>query len=124
MDRPVRLTSDEFDTIVGVANYALKQLGHPNTLSIFAPANGILRSVSQVLSYDMANPLGCLPFRRSISREDLEFLAPYIDEWIAGQWHLRKISPPNIRTSARNDCARLKERMQREGLSPERPVNP
>jgi hypothetical protein len=65
VDRSVRLTSDECVTIVGVADYALKRLGRPWVSSI-APPDGLLRSVSEVLSRDMFNPLGFLPFRRLI----------------------------------------------------------
>jgi hypothetical protein len=122
VDRPVRLTSDEFDTIVGVANYALKQLGRPK-LSSFAPADGLLRSVSEVLTNDFFNPLGFLPFRRLISREDLEFLAPYIDEWIAGQAPPQNL-PAEYPDERPEQLRALKERMQREGFWPDRPENP
>jgi hypothetical protein len=120
VDRSVRLTSDEFDTIVGVANYALKRLGRP-TVSLFAPPDGLLRSVSEVLSRDMFNRLGFLPFRRLISRDDLEFLAPYIDEWIAGQAPPQNL-PAEYPDERPERLRALKERMQREGLWPERPV--
>jgi hypothetical protein len=122
VERPVRLTSDEFDTIVGVANYALKRLGRPG-LSDFAPANGLLRSVSEVLRNDFFNPLGFLPFHRSISRDDLEFLAPYIEEWIAGQAPPQNL-PAEYPDERPEELRALKERMQKEGLWPEKPVNP
>ena len=121
VDRPVRLTSDEFDTIVGVANYALKQLGRP-TLSLFAPPDDLLRSVSEVLSRDMFNRLGFLPFRRLISRDDLEFLAPYIDEWIAGQAPPQNL-PAEYPDERPEQLRAFKGRMQQEGLWPDRPVN-
>ena len=116
MDRPVRLTSDEFDTIVGVANYALKRLGRP-TLAVSAPTDGLLRSVSKVLSNDAFNRLGFLPFRRLISRDDLEFLVPYIDEWIAGQAPPQNL-PAGYPDERPERLRALKERMQREGLWP------
>jgi hypothetical protein len=122
VDKPVRLKSDEFVTIVGVANYALKRLGRPG-VSMFAPADGLLRSVSEVLSNDSFNPLGFLPFRRLISRDDLEFLAPYIDEWIAGQAPPQNL-PAEYPDERPEQLRALKERMQQEGLWPVRPVNP
>ena len=122
MERPVRLTSDEFDTIVGVSNYALKRLGRP-TLAMFAPTDGLLRSVSKVLLNDMFNRLAFLPFRRLISRDDLEFLAPYIDEWIAGQAPPQNL-PAEYPDERPERMRALKERMQREGLWPEGSVNP
>lgn len=122
MDRPVRLTSDEFDTIVGVANYALKRLGRPS-LSKSRPADGILRSVIDVLRYDAINPLGFLPFRRLISREDLEFLAPYIDEWIAGQAPPQNL-PAEYPDERPEELRAFRERIQSEGLWPKSPVLP
>jgi hypothetical protein len=118
VDRPVRLTSDEFDTIVGVANYALKRLGRPNLLKSI-PADGLLRSVIEVLRYDMINPLGFLPFRRSISRDDLEFLAPYIEEWIAGQAPPQNL-PAEYPDERPDQLRALKERMRKDGLWPGR----
>ncbi len=119
MDRSVRLTSDEFDTIVGVANYALRQLGRPDLLQS-RPADNVLSSVINVIRYDAINPLGFLPFRRLISRADLEFLAPYIDEWIAG--HAPPQNLPAEYPDERPDRLRsLKERMQKEGFWPDRP---
>jgi hypothetical protein len=48
VDNSVRLKSDGFDTIVGVANDALKRLGRPG-LSKFAPADGgLLHGVSEL----------------------------------------------------------------------------
>jgi hypothetical protein len=119
MDRPVRLTSDEFDTIVGVANYALKRLGRPNLLK--ARPTDVLCSVVEVLRYDAINPLGALPFRRSISRHDLEFLASYIDEWIAGQAPPQNL-PAEYPDERPEQLRALKERMQQEGLWPDRPM--
>jgi hypothetical protein len=119
VDRPVRLTGDEFVTIVGVANYALKRLGRPG-LSDFAPADGLLRSVSEVLRF---NPLGFLLFHRSISRDDLEFLAPYIEEWIAGGAPPQNL-PAEYPDERLEELRALKERMQKEGLWPQKPVNP
>jgi hypothetical protein len=116
--KPVRLTSDEFDTIVGVANYALKRLGRPSLLK--STPTDVLRSVNEVITYDAINPLGFLPFHRSISRDDLEFLATYIDEWIAG------LAPPQNLPAEYPDerpeqLRALRERMQKEGLWPDRP---
>jgi hypothetical protein len=122
VDKSVRLTSDEFGTIVGVANYALKRLGRPSLLKS-TPTVGILRSVLEVTRYDAVNPLGFLPFRRLISRDDLEFLAPYIDEWIAGQAPPQNL-PAEYPDERPERLRALKERMQKEGLWPDRPVNP
>jgi hypothetical protein len=118
MERLVRLSSDEFDTIVGVANYALMRLGRPSLLKS-RPADGILRSVIEVIRYDSINPLGFLPFRRSISRDDLEFLAPYIDEWIAGQAPQQNL-PAEYPDERPEELRAFKERMQKEGLWPSR----
>jgi hypothetical protein len=120
VDRPVRLTCDEFDTIVGVANYALKRLGRPSLLKS-APTD-VLRSVNEVMRYDAINPLGFLPFRRSISRDDLEFLAPFIDEWIAGQAPPQNL-PAEYPDERPEELGAFKERMRKEGLWPEKPVN-
>jgi hypothetical protein len=122
VDRSVRLTSDEFDTIVGIANYALKRLGRP-TLAMSAPTDGLLRSVSKVLSNDMFNRLAFLPFRRLISRDDLEFLAPYIDEWINGQAPTQNL-PAEYPDERPERLRALKERMQKEGVWPEKPATP
>ena len=84
---------------------------------MFAPADGLLRSVSEVLSNDSGNPLGFLPFRRLISRDDLEFLVPYIDEWIAGQAPPQNL-PAGYPDERPERLRALKERMQREGLWP------
>ena len=122
VDRSVRLTSDEFVTIVGVANYALKRLGRP-TLAVSTPTDGLLGSVLKVLSNDMFNRLGFLPFRRLISRDDLDFLAPYIDEWIAGQAPPQNL-PAEYPDERPEQLRALKERMQKEGLWPDRPSDP
>ena len=119
MKKQVRLTSDYFDTIVGVANYALKRLGRPNL--IMATPTDVLRSVIEVIRYDGINPLGALPFRRSISLDDLEFLAPYIDEWIAGQAPPQNL-PAEYPDERPEQLRALKERMQKDGLWPDGPV--
>jgi hypothetical protein len=97
VETPIRLKSDEFDTIIGVANYALKRLGR-SELSKERPTD-LLLSVTEALRHDTFNRLAFLPFHRSISRDDLEFLAPYIDDWIAGEPPPRTF-PPSIRMSA------------------------
>jgi hypothetical protein len=122
VDKPVRLSSDEFDTIVGVANYALKRLGRPSLLKA-VPADGVLRSVLEVIRYDAINPLGFLPFRRLISRDDLEFLAPYIDEWISGRAPPQNL-PAEYPDERPERLRALKERMQKEGFWPDGPVSP
>ena len=113
LDKSVKLSADEFTTVLGVANYALKRLGRPD---------GFLRSVNEARLRNMVNPVGYLPLRRSISRDDLAFLAPYIDEWIAG-----KAPPQNLPAEYPDErperLRALKERMQQEGLWPEKAVN-
>jgi hypothetical protein len=75
-----------------------------------------------VIRYDSINPLGFWPFHRSISREDLEFLAPYIDEWIAGQAPQQNL-PAEYPDERPQQLRALKERMQQEGLWPNKPAH-
>jgi hypothetical protein len=123
VNRPVRLTYDEFLTIVQVSDYALKRLGRPILSGVPSRADGLLRSVETVLSYDSFNPLGFLPFRRLISRDDLEFLVPYIDEWIAGKGPPQNL-PAEYPDERPGRLRALKERMQKQGFWPDRPVDP
>jgi hypothetical protein len=66
MDRSVRLTSGEFDTTEGVANYALKRLGRPNLRNSW-PADGVLRSSIEVFRND-ATIVRFLPFIANLPR--------------------------------------------------------
>ena len=53
-DKSVKLSNDEFGTLVGVANYALKKLGRPT------PSSGLptdLQSMDRYLRSDMFNPI-------------------------------------------------------------------
>jgi hypothetical protein len=113
MDRPVHLTIDEARLIVDVANYAVKRLGQHNLWS-FISAKGRLRSVLEMAIIN-SKPFFIWPLRRSISRDDLEFIAPYIDEWINGQ------APPQDLPAEYWDwrpetLSAFKKRMQQEGL--------
>ena len=72
---------------------------------------------------DTVNPLGFLPFRHSISRDDLAFLAPYIDEWIAGKAPRQNL-PVEYPDERPERLRALKQRMQQEGLWPEKAVDP
>lgn len=116
-DLPVKLTLDETSLIVSVANYAMEQLGRP-TLSV-VPKEGQPQSVVEMYNLNtFAAPVFWpFPVRKSITREDLAFLAPYIDEWIAG-----KAPPQNLPAEYhdwRPDALRsFKERMLKEGLWP------
>jgi hypothetical protein len=76
----------------------------------------VLRNVS-------FNRLGFLPFHRPISRDDLEFLAPYIEEWIAGQAPPQNL-PAEYPDERPEELRALRERMQKERLWPKKPVNP
>ena len=121
MDRPVRLKIDEVTLIFGVADYALKRLGRPG-LTMVAPTDGLLRTVHEMRAKNILNPLAFLPLHRSISRDDLEFLAPYIDEWIAGRAPPQNL-PAEYPDERPEQLRVLKERMQQEGLWPDGPVN-
>jgi hypothetical protein len=118
-DKSVKLSNDEFGTLVGVANYALKKLGRPT------PSSGLptdLQSMDRYLRSDMFNPISQL-FPRYISRAELAFLAPYIDEWIAGLAPPQNL-PAEYPDERPDELRALKVRMQKEGLWPDRPVNP
>ena len=117
-DKSVKLSNDEFGTLVGVANYALKKLGRPNP-SFGLPAD--LQSMDRYLRSDMFNPISdILP--RYISRAELAFLAPYIDDWIAG--HAPPQNLPAEYPDERPDQLRsLKLRMQQQGLWPNSTVS-
>jgi hypothetical protein len=110
LDKPVHLTIDECKLIVQVADDALHQLGNP---PIF-PDGARLRSVVEMKGIN-SNPFAIVPLRRQISREDLDFLAPYIDGWINGN-----APPQNLPAEYedwRPDALRtFKERMIREKL--------
>lgn len=121
MDRPVRLTSDEFDTIVGVANYALKRLDRPPLLR--ATPTDVLQSIVETLRYETLNPFAALPYPRYISRDDLAFLAPYIEDWIAGQAPPQNL-PADYPDERPDQLRALKRRTQNEGFWPDSPVNP
>jgi hypothetical protein len=111
--RPVDLTIDEAELIVSVARYALRQLGEPDPLW-YAPKDGCLRTVMEMRSINLRS---ILPVRRSISRTDLEFLAPYIEEWING-----KAPPQNLPAEYEDwrpaTLSEFKKRMIKEGLWP------
>jgi hypothetical protein len=118
-DKSVKLSNDEFGTLVGVANYALKKLGRPT------PSSGLptdLQSMDRYLRSDMFNPISEL-LPRYISRAELAFLAPYIDEWIAGLAPPQNL-PAEYPDERPDELRALKVRMQKEGLWPDRPVNP
>lgn len=115
---PIRLTSDEFDTIIGVANYALERLGRSG-LSKERPTD-LLLSVTEALRHDTFNRFAFLPLHRSISRDDLEFLAPYIDDWIAGQAPPQNL-PAEYPDERLDQLRALRQRMQIEGFWPETP---
>jgi len=116
--RPVKLTLDEISLIVLVANYAMDQLGRPR-LNSTLPEEGQPRSVVEMYNLNAIADMIFWPFpiRRSITRADLAFLSPYIDEWIAG-----KALPQNLPAEYhdwRPDTLRsFKERMLKEGLWP------
>jgi hypothetical protein len=111
MDRPVHLTMDEAELIVAVARFAMKKLGQPE---LSPRADGLLRSVAEMQGIN-ASSFAFFPMRRAISREDLVFLAPYIDDWINEQ-----APPQNLPAEYwdwRPEALRaFKERMQQEGL--------
>jgi hypothetical protein len=78
MKRDVRLTIDEGDVIVQIAS-AMQRDGPTLWENI--------RTVA-ALQYVYSSPRKwprLLPFLRRISRDDLAFLAPYIDDWVAGK---------------------------------------
>ena len=107
-ERDVRLTIDEGAVIVQVAEYAMQRLDAPPPWKN-SPTVLVLRSTDRLL--------GLLPFFRRISRDDLAFLAPYIDDWIAGK------APPQSLPAEyydwRPDALRsFKDRMMREDLWP------
>jgi hypothetical protein len=117
-DKSVKLSNDEFSTLVGVASYALKKLGRPT------PFGGLpteLPSMVQYLRSDMFNPISDL-FPRYISRAELAFLAPYIDDWIGGQAPPQNL--PAEYPDERPDRLRaLKQRMQQQDLWPNSTVS-
>jgi len=106
----------------GIARYALKRLGRPE-LSIVAATDGLLSSLNELALRDTVNPLCFIPFFHSISRADLRFLAPYIDEWINGQAPPQNL-PAEYPDERPEELRAFKERMQKEGLWPEKSVNP
>ena len=112
MERDVHLTIDEVGLIVDIARYAQKQLEDPPVF----PDGNLLRSVIEMRAANRA-AFAVIPMRRSISRADLRFLAPYTDEWIAG-----KAPPQNLPAESydwRPDALRsFKERMLQEELWP------
>jgi len=113
-DKSVKLSNDEFTTLVRVANYALKKLGRP-TLSSGLPAD-ILQNMVGYLRSDMFNPISDL-LPRYISRAELAFLAPYIDDWIAGHAPPQNL-PVEYPDERPDQLLRLKHRMQQECLWP------
>jgi hypothetical protein len=79
--RPVKLTVDETDLIPRIALYMLYRRGLPTTTQTLMLEG--LRSVWEMIAINSAHGYFIsFPWRRSISREDLDVLAPYIDEWI------------------------------------------
>ena len=111
-DKSVKLSNDEFSTLVGVARYALKKLGRPTPGGLTD-----LQSMDRYLQSDMFNPISAL-FPRYISRAELAFLAPYIDDWIVG--HAPPQNLPAEYPDERPDQLRaLKQRMQQRGLWPD-----
>ena len=92
MQRDVKLTLDEVDLIVDVTNYAMAQLGRPR-LSSALSEDGRPPSVVEMRNLNISAGTTSWPFpiRRCISREDLAFLTPYIEDWIAG-----KAPPQNL----------------------------
>jgi hypothetical protein len=77
----VRLTIDEANLIPRVAFYMLNRRGlTPNAETLLLEG---LRSVSEMIAINSGHVYFIdFPWRRWISREDFEVLAPYIDEWI------------------------------------------
>jgi hypothetical protein len=119
MLRDVNLTLDEVDLIVDVTNYAMAQLGRPRLSSVL-PEDGQPPSVVEMRNLNSAAGMTFWPFpiRRSISRDDLVFLTPYIEDWIAG-----KVAPQNLPAEYEDwrpqALREFKERMLREGLWPQ-----
>jgi hypothetical protein len=115
MERDVHLTIDEVGLIGALAKYALERLGSP---AVF-PDGALLRSVIE-MNYANSAVMGIgrmLPQGRSISRDDLAFLAPYIDEWIEGKAPTQNL--PAEYYDWRPDALRsFKERMVAEKLWP------
>jgi hypothetical protein len=106
---PVKLTTDETQLIMAVTVFAMKRVA-PARAS-YLTTEGKLPSVDRLLLRRD------IYFGGSISREDLAFLAPYIDEWINGN-----APPENLPAEYhdwRPDTLRsLKDRMLTEGLWP------
>jgi hypothetical protein len=115
VETPVRLTSNEFDTIIGVSDYALERLGRPHLLKEWP--TDLLLSVTAALRRDIFNRLAFLPFRRSISQDDLNFLAPYIDDWIAGNAPPQNL-PAEYPDERPDQLRAMKHRLQNDGLWP------
>jgi hypothetical protein len=117
-DKSVKLSNDEFSTLVGVASYALKKLGRP------IPFGGLptdLPSMDRYLRSDTFNPIsGLLP--RYISRAELAFLAPYIDDWIVGQAPPQNL-PAEYPDERPDQLRALKQRMQQQGFWPNSTVS-
>ena len=116
-DKSVKLSNDEFSTLVGVARYALKKLGRPT------PSRGLteLQSMDRYLRSDMFNPISDL-FPRYISRAELAFLAPYIDDWIVGHAPPQNL-PAEYPDERPDQLSVLKQRMQQQGLWPDSTVS-
>jgi hypothetical protein len=108
----VHLTIDECDLIVQVANDALHRLGNPPVF----PNGGRLRSVIEMRGVNRSDR-AIVPIRRSISREDLHFLSPYIDDWINGNAPPQNL-PPEYEDWRPEALRAFKERMIRENLWP------
>jgi hypothetical protein len=117
-DKSVKLSNDEFVTLVGVANFALKKLGRP-TLSGRLPTE--LQSMDRYLSSGMFNPISAL-LPRYIPRAELAFLAPYIDDWIAGAAPPQNL-PAEYPDERPDQLRALKQRMQQQGLWPNSTVS-
>jgi hypothetical protein len=113
--RPVKLTIDEADLLRLIAFYMLEMRGlTPDAATLMSEG---LRSVSEMVTINRGRAYSIsFPWRRSISREDLEVLAPYIDEWIDRP-------PPQDLPSEYYDwrpdvLTPFKARMLKEGLWP------
>jgi hypothetical protein len=112
MKRDVRLTIDEGDVIVQVALDAMQRLGSP-------PPWKNIRTIAILWSAYMsaAKLPALLPFFRRISRDDLAFLAPYIDDWISEKAPPRSL-PAEYDDWRPNSLRSFKDRMIREDLWP------
>jgi hypothetical protein len=113
--RPVKLTVDESELMPQVAFYMLKQRGLPPNARTLGLED--LRSLFDLVTINRGHGyFPDFPWRRSISREDLEVIAPYIDEWIDAP------PPQNLPSEyydQRPDILKsFRQRMVRQGVWP------